>query len=137
MPLQEQIILKRILRELRSEKELSRINWLKLRELFGKRFTQAWELVSRRRIKKYFFKSSEREIWIAIGNNSEYLMYPNSGYCSCSDFYFRVINKEVTLCYHLLAQKFAESLDFYDLIFEEDEVYRDLINIWKNYALKN
>jgi predicted nucleic acid-binding Zn finger protein len=137
MHLQEQLILEQILRELRTEKELSRLNWQKLRNTFGERFVRAWDLVIQRRIKKYIFKPSEKEIWVAIGSRGEYMIYSRSGYCSCSDFYFRVLDNEIALCYHLLAQKLAKALDHYDLIIEEDEAYRELMHIWKAYALED
>ena len=137
MALQEQRVLQQVIRELRTDKELSRPNWQMLRSIFGKRFFQAWDLVVKRRIKKYLFRPSEREVWIAIGNSGEYLIYPHAGYCSCSDFYFRVLDEEVAFCYHLLAQKLAEALEYYDTILEEDEFYRELMDIWKAYAMED
>lgn len=137
MALQEQRVLQKVIRELRTDKELSRPNWQMLRSVFGKRFFQAWDLVVKRRIKKYIFRPSEREVWIAIGNSGEYLIYPHAGYCSCSDFYFRVLDEEVAFCYHLLAQKLAEALEYYDTILEEDEFYRELMDIWKAYAMED
>jgi len=137
MALQEQRVLQQVIRELRTDKELSRPNWQMLRSIFGKRFFQAWDLVVKRRIKKYIFRPSEREVWIAIGNSGEYLIYPHAGYCSCSDFYFRVLDEEVAFCYHLLAQKLAEALEYYDTILEEDEFYRELMDIWKAYAMED
>lgn len=131
------MVLEHVLRELRAEREVSRINWLTLRKAFGGRFTQAWSLVVNRRIKKYVFRPSDRVVWIAIGNSGEYMVYPHAGYCSCSDFYFRVLDEEVALCYHILAQKLAEALEYYDVILEEDEVYRELMDIWKSYALED
>ena len=137
MALQEQRVLQQVIRELRTDKELSRPNWQMLRSIFGKRFFQAWDLVVKRRIKKYIFRPSEREVWIAIGNSGEYLIYPHAGYCSCSDFYFRVLDEEVAFCYHLIAQKLAEALEYYDTILEEDEFYRELMDIWKAYAMED
>ena len=137
MALQEQRVLQKVIRELRTDKELSRPNWQMLRSVFGKRFFQAWDLVVKRRIKKYIFRPSEREVWIAIGNSGEYLIYPHAGYCSCSDFYFRVLDEEVAFCYHLLAQKLAEALEYYESILEEDEFYRELMDIWKAYAMED
>jgi predicted nucleic acid-binding Zn finger protein len=137
MAIQEKIVLEQVLRELRTEKELSRLNWQRLRRIFGERFLSAWDLVVNHRIKKYVFRPSEREVWIAIGNTGEYLIYPQAGYCSCSDFYFRVLDEEVAFCYHLIAQKLAEALGYFDLIPEEDEVYRELMGIWEAYIIED
>jgi len=128
------MILEQVLRELRTEKELSRLNWQRLHRVFGSRFTKAWSLVTERRLKKYVFRPSGRAIWVAVGNSAEYLIYPHAGYCSCSDFYFRVLDEDTAVCYHVLAQKIAEVLGYYDVVLEEDEAYRELMDIWKLYA---
>ena len=133
--LQEHLALKRVLRDLRISKEISRQNWQHLRNVFGDRFDKAWKLVTEKRVKKYVFKPSGRILWIAIGQNAEYLIYSNASYCSCSDFYFRVLDHEKAYCYHLLAQKITESLNYYDLVEEEDEAYESLFEIWKNYGI--
>ena len=133
--LQEHLSLEQILRDLRTSREISRQNWQRLRNTFGDRFEKAWKLVTENRVKKYVFKPSGRTLWVAIGQNAEYLIYINAGYCSCSDFYFRVLDHEKAYCYHLLAQKIAEALNHYDLIEEEDEAYAPLLDIWKEYSM--
>lgn len=135
--LREHTVLEQILRDLRVSKEISRQNWQRLRDVFGNRFTNAWRLVTENRVKKYVFQPSNRTFWVAIGNNAEYLIYSNAGYCSCSDFYFRVLDDEKAYCYHVLAQMLAEALDFYDLIKEEDEAYDQLMTIWKQYSIQD
>ena len=133
--LHEHLSLEDILRDLRASREISRQNWQRLRTTFSDRFDKAWKLVTENRIKKYVFKPSNRTLWVAIGQNAEYLIYSNAGYCSCSDFYFRVLDHEKAYCYHLLAQKIAEALNYYDLIEEEDEAYEPLLEIWKDYSV--
>ena len=133
----EHTVLEQVLRDLRVSKEISRQNWQRLRDVFGNRFTNAWRLVTENRVKKYVFKPSNRSLWIAIGQNAEYLIYSNAGYCSCSDFYFRVLDNEKAYCYHVLAQRLAEALEFYDLISEEDEAYDQLMAIWKRYSVQD
>jgi predicted nucleic acid-binding Zn finger protein len=133
--LQEHLSLEQILRDLRISKEISSQNWQRLRNTFGDRFNKAWRLVIENRVKKYVFKPSNRTLWIAIGQSAEYLIYHNAGYCSCNDFYFRVLDHEKAYCYHLLAQKIAEALNHFDLIEEEDEAYMPLLEIWKEYTV--
>jgi predicted nucleic acid-binding Zn finger protein len=133
----EHSVLEQVLRDLRISKEISRQNWQRLRDVFGNRFDKAWKLVTENRIKKYVFKPSNRTLWIAIGQNAEYLIYSNAGYCSCSDFYFRVLDNEKAYCYHVLAQRLAETLEFYDLIEEEDAFYDQLLDIWKKYSIQD
>lgn len=135
--LQEHLVLEQILRDLRLSKEISRHNWQRLRSTFGDRFDKSWKLVTENRIKKYVFKPSNRTLWVAIGQNAEYLIYSHAEYCSCSDFYFRVLDNEKAYCYHLLAQKMAEVLNHYDLIEEDDEAYEALLEIWKEYSVSD
>lgn len=133
----EHQVLDQVLRDLRTQKEISRTNWQRLRDVFGSRFDNAWRLVTENRVKKYIFSPSNRTIWVAIGNNAEYMIYSNAEYCSCSDFYFRVLDEEKAYCYHLLAQKIAETLDHFDLIQEDDEAYDQLNSIWKRYSVQD
>ncbi len=128
----ERAVLDRVLAETRSEKALSRIAWERLRSSFGYRFDRAWRLVEEKRIKKYTFQPSGRVDWIAVGQNGEYLIYPKSGYCGCDDFYFRVIDGETAICYHLLGYRLAEALGAVDEIAEEDEVYDLLQSEWRS-----
>ena len=114
--LREHLVLEQVIRDLSIQKEISRQNWQRLRDVFGNRFTNAWRLVTENRVKKYVFTPSGRTLWIAIGNSAEYMIYSHAGYCSCNDFYIRVIDEEKAYCYHLLAQKLAEALDYFDII---------------------
>jgi len=127
----ERLILERVLDEVRSEREISRSNWERLHGTFGYRFDRAWRLVQERRVKRYTFHPSGRVIWVVIGQGGEYQVYPNAGYCGCDDFYFRVIDGEAGLCYHLLGQRLAEALGSYDYVEEEDEAYALLTGEWR------
>jgi len=68
------------------------------------------------------------------GRESEYQVLPESGYCDCSDFYFRVVNGEAGLCYHLMAQRLAEALEEYEEVREEDKFYEPLMEEWRNLS---
>jgi predicted nucleic acid-binding Zn finger protein len=129
--------LTRILDEINSQGKVSRHNWLRLQKLFGNRFLKAWGLVSGGRIKRYIFRPSQRKIWIAVGHGGEYIIYPHAGYCSCNDFYFRVLDREEGLCYHLLAQKIAKILGAYREVLEEDEFYPLLMEEWLREAVED
>ncbi len=129
--MEERLILERVLDDARTEKQLSHINWEKLRNTFGERFDRAWRLVQEKRVKKYTFHPSLRVIWVVVGQGGEYQIYPAAGYCGCNDFYFRVIDGEAGLCYHLLGQRIADALGNFDSVDEEDEVYRLLTSEWR------
>ena len=106
-----------------------------LHKIFGKRFLKAWECVKERRVKAYYFKPSAKTIWVVVGKKKEYLVMPKADFCSCDDFYYRVIDGEIHLCYHLIAQKISESLGLYDKIKEGDYFYDILIREFRKVTL--
>lgn len=112
-------------------KEITEQQLKELSEAFGLRFTKAWDTIQEERVKKYIFNPSGRIIWIVVGREREYQIIPVAGFCSCDDFYFRVMDRETNICYHLIAQKLADSLGRYDKIEEEDRLFDCLIDEWK------
>ena len=115
----------------KKEGKLSGKSLTDLYDLFGQRFTKALEALKENRVKKYVFKASNRTVWIVVGREREYLIMPEAEFCTCDDFYFRVLDKKVHLCYHLIAQKIARNLGWFEIIEESDEIYKSLMNEWK------
>jgi len=128
-------ILNMICREAKTEGKLTGKNLTRLYETFGQRFTRAFETLTENRIKKYVFKPSGRVVWIVVGKERDYLIMPEAEFCSCDDFYFRVLDKEVHLCYHLIAQKLARILEWHETIREHDELYDSLMAEWKKATI--
>ena len=124
-------ILNKICRTAKTEGKLSGKNLTALYDLFGQRFTKALDALKENRVKKYTFKPSSRTVWIVIGRERDYLIMPEAEFCTCDDFYFRVLDKKVHLCYHLIAQKIARNLGWYETIEENDELYETLMSEWK------
>ena len=120
-----------ICREAKTESKLSGKNLTGLYDLFGQRFTKALETLKENRVKKYVFKPSGRTVWIVVGRERDYLLMPEAEFCTCDDFYFRVLDRKVHLCYHLIAQKLSKALGWYDGIEEHDELFDSLMNEWK------
>ena len=120
-----------ICREAKAEGKLSGKSLTELYELFGQRFTKALSGLKENRVKKYVFKPSGRTVWIVIGRERDYLIMPEAEFCMCDDFYFRVLDKEAHLGYHLIAQKIARNLGWYETIEENDKLYESLMNEWK------
>ena len=112
-------------------KEITEQQLTELSETFGLRFTKAWDTIQEERVKKYVFNPSGRIIWIVVGREREYQIIPVAGFCSCDDFYFRVMDRETNICYHLIAQKLADALARYDKIEEEDRLFECLMDEWK------
>lgn len=123
-----------ICREAKAEGKLSGKNLTQLYELFGPRFTKALGALKENRVKKYFFKPSNKTVWIVIGRERDYLIMAEAGFCMCDDFYFRVLDKKIHLCYHLIAQKIACNLGWYEIIKESDKLYKPLMSEWKKAA---
>jgi predicted nucleic acid-binding Zn finger protein len=120
-----------ICREAKAAGKLSGKNLTELYELFGQRFTKALDALKENRVKKYVFKPSGRTVWIVIGRERDYLIMPEAEFCTCDDFYFRVLDRKIHLCYHLIAQKIARNLGWYETLEETDELYKTLMNEWK------
>lgn len=120
-----------ICRQAKAEGKLSGNSLTTLYDLFGQRFTKALDALKENRVKKYIFKPSNRTAWIVIGRERDYLLMPEAEFCTCDDFYFRVLDKQVHLCYHLIAQKIARNLNWYQVIDTNDELYPSLMKEWK------
>jgi predicted nucleic acid-binding Zn finger protein len=124
-------ILNSICKQAKTDDKLTGKNLTRLYEIFGQRFTKAFEALKENRVKKYAFKPSGRTVWIVVGKERDYLIMAQAEFCMCDDFYFRVLDREVHLCYHLIAQKIANALTWYESIEEHDELYDTLMNEWK------
>lgn len=124
-------ILEAALRRIRKLENLPEEALEELSNVFGERFRLALQAVEEGRVKKYFFKPSNRVLWIVVGRKRDYEVVPEAPFCSCQDFYFRVLEGEAPLCYHLLAQKIAEALGKYDVFHEDDELYERFMTEWR------
>jgi predicted nucleic acid-binding Zn finger protein len=120
-----------VCKKAKTEGKLTGKDLTNLYEILGQRFTRAFEALKENRVKKYVFKPSGKTVWIVVGRERDYLIMPEAEFCTCDDFYFRVLDREVHLCYHLIAQKLAKNLDWYEAIDEHDELYESLMNEWK------
>jgi predicted nucleic acid-binding Zn finger protein len=120
-----------ICRQAKNEGKLSGKNLTDLYDLFGQRFTKALEALKESRVKKYTFRPSNRNVWIVVGRERDYLIMAEAEFCTCDDFYFRVLDKKIHLCYHLIAQKISRNLGWFDAIEEADDLYQSLMNEWK------
>jgi predicted nucleic acid-binding Zn finger protein len=120
-----------VCKEAKADGKLAGKNLTRLYEVFGQRFTRAFEALKENRVKKYVFRPSGKTIWIVVGKERDYLIMPQAEFCTCDDFYFRVLDRQVHLCYHLIAQKIADSLGWYEAIEEHDELYDSLMAEWK------
>lgn len=126
----EAAILESSYRIIRGSGKLMEQELAKLSKQFGERLTNALELVKKKAVKKYVFSPSGRVIWTVRGRKSEYQVIPETNFCSCDDFYFRVMDRKKELCYHVLAQKIAEALGKFERGPALDRNYEKLTAKW-------
>ncbi len=131
MKAEELKTLEKICLEAREKGGLTGEHRLTLAKIFGKRFENAWKAVAEGAVKKYVFEPSGRTVWIVVGKERDYQVLPEVNYCTCEDYYFRVLDGEILLCYHILAQKLAEALNRYEQIDESDDLYETLTAEWR------
>ncbi len=124
-------VLEQVCEEAKTNGKVTGNHLTQLSEALGSRFTKAWDAIKEERVKKYVFSPSGRIVWIVVGREREYQIMPAAAFCSCDDFYFRVMDREANICYHLIAQKIAEALERYDKVEEEDRLYECLMKEWK------
>lgn len=137
MATRERRILETVCNAASSSRKLTRSQWERLRGAFGERFDRAWRLVEEGRVKRYVFEPSGRTVWVVVGRRGEYQILPSTGYCSCDDFYFRVVDGDTGVCYHLIGQRLAEALGAYEEVREGDEFYDALMAEWREQLLED
>ncbi len=102
----------------------------RLIEAFQKRFNQAMELVEEEKVSKYVFSPSGRTIWVVAGKHGEYQVLPESMFCSCDDYFFRVMSGKKQVCYHIIAQQMGEALGKYRTTDLADSNYAQMTSKW-------
>ena len=100
---------------------------VELTKILGSRFNAACEALAAGKVKRYSFYPSARVVWIVVGKERDYQILPLANFCTCFDFYFRVINHEISFCYHLISQKLSEALGKYVIIEETDTSFMPLM----------
>lgn len=109
-----------------SKDELTQSDIEYFRTKYDRRFVRALRAVEEGRVTKHRFHPSETTRWIVLGKRREYLVIPRV-FCTCRSFYHSVVmNREVDMCYHLLAQRIAEIRDQYETIESVDAERRKM-----------
>jgi len=132
----ERDLLEEILFKIREIRYLPDKHCTMLAEVYGERFNKALRAIKENRVKKYVFKPSGRVVWIVVGIERDYQVLPSVDFCMCNDHYFHVISNEVSLCYHLLAQRLAEALGRFELLEAPDQMYELLMGEWRRIEAK-
>jgi predicted nucleic acid-binding Zn finger protein len=74
-------------------------------------------------VKEIRFLPSGRKLFIVVGRLGDEFIDPEKPYCSCSNFFFRVLGGREELCYHLLSYKVAAKTGRFDIVELSDEEY--------------
>ncbi|MEM2123025.1 MAG: hypothetical protein QXE79_05265 [Candidatus Bathyarchaeia archaeon] len=99
-----------------------------LSQAFSERFERAIKVIGEKGVIRYVFKPSGRIVWMVKGRRSAYQVIPATPYCSCDDFYYRVLGGKRGVCYHLIAQRLASAMGEYDEVEVPDRRYREIID---------
>ncbi len=98
---------------------------------FGDRFKNALQLVDGGKVHRYRFRPSGRVIWTVKGRKAVYQVIPETNFCNCDDYYFRVMNGQKALCYHIIAQKISSALKKHETSDLRDTQYARITRQWR------
>ena len=93
----------------------------------GPKFGKAIDAVLAGGVKESRFLPSGRKLLTVVGNLGDEFIDPERPYCSCSHFFFRVLNGKDELCYHLLSFKIASRAGKVDVTTFSDEEYGSIL----------
>jgi len=89
----------------------------------GNTFKKAVDAVSSGDVKRHVFIPSGRTIYTVLGSNADEFIDPEKPYCSCSNFFFRVMSGKAEYCYHLLSYRIAREAERIEQVTFSDEEY--------------
>ena len=90
---------------------------------YGTKLDRAVDAVLAGGVKEARFLPSGRKVVTVVGRMGDEFVDPERPYCSCSNFYFRVVGGREEICYHLLSYRIAAKTDKIDVIEFSDEEY--------------
>jgi predicted nucleic acid-binding Zn finger protein len=89
---------------------------------YGAKFDRAIDTVLAGGVKENRFLPSGRKLYVVVGKLGDEFIDPARPYCSCSNFFFRVLGGREDLCYHLLSYEIASRTGKVDVVeFSDDE----------------
>ena len=96
-------------------------------EKYGTKLDRAIDTVLAGGVKESVFLPSGRKVITVVGTLGDELIDPEKPYCSCSNFFFRVLGGREEICYHLLSYKIAAETGRLDTIEFSDEEYGEYL----------
>ena len=95
----------------------------------GKKFEKALETVASGGVKGHRFVPSGRVIYTVVGHLGDEFVDPDRHYCSCSNYYFRVLTGREDTCYHLLSYEMAAEAKAVEIADFGDEEYDAMLSV--------
>ncbi len=89
----------------------------------GRKFEKAIDTVLAGGVKECRFLPSGRKVITVVGRLGDEFIDPDKPYCSCSNFFFRVLGGREETCYHLMSYKIAVKTGKVDVLEFSDEEY--------------
>ncbi len=126
----ETLVLKQIRDDIHRNGSLTDNDKQRLTEAFSKRVVHALELVDDQKVTRYLFNPSGRTIWVVQGKHGEQQVLPGSMFCTCDDYFYRVMGGKKQVCYHIIAQQLAEALGKYKTSDLGDQDYSQITSKW-------
>ena len=80
-------------------------------------------VINEGRVKLHKFMPRGRELWTVVGRTGDNLIFPHDDYCSCNGFYFSLMMKNMSICYHIRSLKIAKNKKKYSCIEISDYDY--------------
>ncbi|MDA4125886.1 MAG: hypothetical protein OK452_01605 [Thaumarchaeota archaeon] len=90
---------------------------------YGPKLDRAIDTVLAGGVKESRFLPSGRKVTSVVGRLGDEFIDPEKPYCSCSNFFFRVLGGREGTCYHLLSHKIAAKTGKIDVVEFSDEEY--------------
>ena len=90
---------------------------------YGTKLDRAIDAVLAGGVKEGLFLPSGRKVITVVGRLGDEFIDPDRPYCSCSNFYFRVLGGREETCYHLLSYRIALETGRLDVVKFNDEEY--------------
>jgi len=90
---------------------------------YGPKLDRAIDTVLAGGVKETVFLPSGRKVITVVGRLGDEFLDPEKPYCSCSNFYFRVLGGREESCYHLLSYRIAAEAGKLDVVEFTDEEY--------------
>lgn len=90
---------------------------------YDRKFDRALDAVLSGCVKEVRFKPSGRKVHAVVGKMGDEFIDAEKPYCSCSNFFFKVLGGKDELCYHLLSYRIAVKTGKVDVVEFSDEEY--------------